>query len=151
MKIIDFERKGNVVRFYLGEKTKDWGWTNSNYKDYTGKTPEWLQPKDTYYGDDWNDRPYDCNAGRVYDEFIKGCKDVAFNFDDIVLEPCESRYSNRFSKEDMVTRKIPCLIVVTKKIIEKNKLNKIEANLLDYDDAIELFGVKKIYFGDELN
>ena len=31
MQIIDFKRKGNVVRFYLGEKTPDWGWTKSDY------------------------------------------------------------------------------------------------------------------------
>ncbi len=52
MKIIDFERKGNIVRFYLGEKTKDWGWTRPDYKDYDGKTPNWLKPCDKYYGDD---------------------------------------------------------------------------------------------------
>ena len=54
MKIIDFAKKGNIVRFYLGEKTEDWGWTNPEYKDYTGETPSWLKPKDTYYGDDWD-------------------------------------------------------------------------------------------------
>ena len=39
MKIIDFEKKGNVVRFYLGEKTEDWGWTRSDYT-INGKTPD---------------------------------------------------------------------------------------------------------------
>ena len=43
MKIIDYEIRGSCVRFYLG---KD---------DDTD-----------YHGDDWNDRPYDCNAGTVY-------------------------------------------------------------------------------------
>ena len=42
MRIIDFEKKGNAVRFYLGEQTESWGWTNPEYKDYTGKTPSWL-------------------------------------------------------------------------------------------------------------
>lgn len=42
MQIIDMEKKGNVVRFYLGENGKQWG-------------------------DDWNDAPYDCNAGTVYE------------------------------------------------------------------------------------
>ena len=79
MKIIDFEKKGNIVRFYLGEKTEDWGWTNPEYKDYTGETPSWLKPKDTYYGDDWDDAPYEHNAGQVYEEFIKGQKDIAFD------------------------------------------------------------------------
>ena len=52
MKIIDFERKGNVVRFYLGEKTEDWGWTRPDYKRSDGTTPDWLKPSDRYYGDD---------------------------------------------------------------------------------------------------
>lgn len=26
---------------------------------------------DDYYGDDWNDAPYDCNAGLVYSEFVE--------------------------------------------------------------------------------
>ena len=41
MKVIDFERKGNVIRFYLG---KD---------DLT----EW-------WGDDWNDTPYSLSQWR---------------------------------------------------------------------------------------
>ena len=48
MQIIDFEKKGNVGRFYLGDATKP------------------------YWGDDWYDRPYNTNASRVYDKFIKG-------------------------------------------------------------------------------
>lgn len=39
MKIIDFERKGNLVRFYLGDDD----------------LAEW-------WGDDWNDTPYEHNA-----------------------------------------------------------------------------------------
>ena len=42
MKIIDFDKKGNVVRFYLGP-------TNKN----------------DYWGDDWSDKPYEENAGSV--------------------------------------------------------------------------------------
>lgn len=87
MKIIDFERKGNVVRFYLGDN------------DCT-----------EYWGDDWNDKPYDCNAGEVYNEYILGYKDVYFNFDTIVLEPCNG--DEKYSKEDMKDRKVPCIIAI---------------------------------------
>ena len=46
LKIIDFEKKGNVVRFYYGKDSlKEW------------------------YGDDWDDRPYEHNAGEVYHRF----------------------------------------------------------------------------------
>ena len=47
-KIIDFERKGNIVRFYLGDVN------NSN----------------GYYGDDWDDVPYEHNAGKVYEQYV---------------------------------------------------------------------------------
>ena len=141
MKIIDFEKKGNVVRFYLGEKTEDWGWTRSDYA-INGKTPDWLKSSDTYYGDDWDDRPYEYNAGKVYAEFIKGYKDIAFNFDDLVLEPCCGTYNSSWCKDDMVARKVPCIIVVPKEVYKDS-----------WDDSFDIWvgadGIKKYYFGDE--
>ena len=44
MKIIDFEIKGNQVKFYLGSDNCD-----------------------NYWGDDWDDKPYEHNAGEPYD------------------------------------------------------------------------------------
>ena len=141
MKIIDFEKKGNVVRFYLGEKTEDWGWTRSDYT-INSKTPDWLKSSDTYYGDDWDDRPYEHNAGKVYAEFIKGYKDIAFNFDDLVLEPCCGTYNSSWCKDDMVARKVPCIIVVPKEVYKDS-----------WDDSFDIWvgadGIKKYYFGDE--
>ena len=81
MKIIDFEKKGNLVRFWLGD---------DNCTDY--------------WGDDWDDAPYDCNAGTVYDEFIKGYKDICFPFDWIVVEPCDGVCNCNYSKEDKIGR-----------------------------------------------
>ena len=141
MKIIDFEKKGNIVRFYLGEKTEDWGWTRPDYT-INGKTPDWLKPSDTYYGDDWDDRPYEHNASQVYAEFIKGYKDIAFNFDDLVLEPCCGTYNSSWCKYDMVARKVPCIIVVPKEVYKDS-----------WDDSFDIWveadGIKKYYFGDE--
>lgn len=143
MKIIDFEKKGNVVRFYLGEKTADWGWTNPEYKDYTGKTPNWLKPSDRYYGDDWDDKPYEHNAGTVYGEFIKGHKDIAFDFDDFVLEPCDGEWNSPWCKDDMAARRVPCIIVVPKLAVESSWNTDFKYWVAD--DC-----VKKYYFGDEL-
>ena len=42
MKLIDFERKGNLVRLYLGDDAN-------------------------FTGDDWDDYPYEHNASLVYD------------------------------------------------------------------------------------
>lgn len=123
MKIIDFERKGNVVRFYFGAD------------DLT----EW-------WGDDWDDVPYEHNAGRVYDEYVSGHKDVSFPFDSLVLEPCDGYLNSDYSKEDMVKRLVPCIVVVPKEIY-KNSCNI-------YNDSFGYWvganGIKKFYFGDEI-
>ena len=146
MKIIDFEKKGNVVRFYLGEKTEDWGWTNPDYT-FNGKKPEWLKPSDGYYGDDWDDAPYEHNAGQVYDEYIKGHKDIAFDFDDIVLEPCDGCTNSVWCKDAMRERKVPCIIVVPKEVW-------VEYTSSIYTDDFNYWlgndKIKKYYFGDEL-
>lgn len=123
MKIIDFERKGNVVRFYLGDDSLE----------------EW-------WGDDWNDCPYDCNAGTVYDRFVSGHKDVAFPFDAAVLEPCNCRATNcSFCKDDMVARLTPCVIVVPPDMLETDPYSD-----WNYDRWVGADGVQKFYFGDQM-
>lgn len=119
-KIIDFERKGNVVRFYLGA---------ADCNDY--------------WGDDWNDSPYDCNAGTVYDEYVVGVKDVAFPFDSLVLEPSSEWEGGNsyFSKENMKYRHIPCIIVVPAEVRGDSWKER-------FTDWIGADDVKKIYFGD---
>lgn len=119
MQIIDFEKKGNVVRFYLGDAT---------------------QP---YWGDDWNDAPYDCNAGTVYEKYIKGYKDIAFPFDALVLEPCDGAFNVNVTKEDMMHRLVPCIIVVP-----PEKYNDTWHD--SFWDWVGADGVQKYYFGDEL-
>ena len=118
MKIIDFARKGNVVRFFLGaDDLKDW------------------------HGDDWNDTPYEHNAGEVYDEFVSGHIDIAFAFDKLVLEPCDGVYNSDYCKDDMKARKVPCLIVVPAELAADSW----------YDDFAHWVGaavVLKFYFGD---
>lgn len=89
LRIIDFKKKGNVVRFYLGDKN--------------------LQE---YYGDDWEDVPYDCNAETVYREYITGSIDIAFPFDSYVLEPCNEYHGCVYCKDDMSNRNVPCIVYV---------------------------------------
>lgn len=121
MKIIDFERKGNIVRFYLGA---------DNCQDY--------------WGDDWNDTPYECNAGRVYERFVLDHKDVAFNFDDLVLEPCDGIWNSNYCKEDMKNRMVPCLIVVPAKMC-------IDSVCDSFEKWVCVDGIKKYYFGDMID
>jgi hypothetical protein len=90
MKIIDFEKKGNVVKFYLG--------------DYECND---------YWGDDWNDTPYEHNAGIVSNEFVKGTATVYFPFEYDVAEPSDDWHYNGnspFCKEDFKNKKAPCIV-----------------------------------------
>ena len=88
MKIIDFEHYGNVIRLYLG-----------------------ADDCEDYWGDDWNDAPYEHNAGRVYQEYIKGYVEFAFSLKYNIYEACDGYFNSPFSKEDMINRKIPCLTI----------------------------------------
>lgn len=116
--IIDFERKGNLIRFYLGENGKQWG-------------------------DDWDDAPYEHNADRVYDEYVKGQKVIVFHFDDLVLEPCCGVSNSSYSKEDMINRRVACIIVVPYEEIKKSGCCR-----QDFAYWATNENVKKIYFGD---
>jgi len=91
MKIIDFEVKGNIIRFALG---------NDNCDDY--------------WGDDWNDRPYEHNAGEVYGQYVEGYATIFVDFNYAVLTP-ESDWhyqgNSSFSKEDFKNNKAPCVVI----------------------------------------
>ena len=84
MRICDWETKGNVVRLYLCAA-----------EDY-----------DNIWGDDWNDVPYEHNAGRVYDEYITNTVDLYFSWNVDILEAendweyqCNSPYSKEIFKD----------------------------------------------------
>ena len=120
MQIIDFIRKGNVVRFLLGNASSD------------------------YWGDDWDDAPYDCNAGEVYDRYVKGHRDIIFPFDDLVLEPCDGAYGDTWvTKEDMKNRRVPCIIVVPKELYEDTYKDA-------FRDWVGADGIQKFFFGDTM-
>ena len=122
MKIIDFEKRGNVVRFFLGkDDLKEW------------------------WGDDWNDSPYEHNAGEVYGEYVSGYRDVAFDFDDIVVEPRDGECNSPYTKEDMIKRLVPCICVLKKEHQEKD--------IWWYDTFKRIVGhanAIKFYFGDKM-
>lgn len=117
--IVDFEKKGNVVRFYIGDTTAD------------------------YWGDDWDDTPYEHNAGRVYDRFVDHYIDIAFPYDCDVLEPQDDwhyRDNSPFCKEDFKLRKVPCVVVVRNNPDEWN--DNHFSQCCASEDAI------KFYYGD---
>lgn len=166
MKVIDVARKGNVLRFYLGEKTEKWGWTDESYKDSSGKRPDWLEKCDSYYGDDWDDVPFEHNAGSVYEWFVKGTKDVSYPFDTMIIEPNYGELNSSYSMDDLVARKAPRLLILSKEaqdaLYDAGKGHAVWAYDDSYSSAKEfiseweeknskkLEGVEEIYLGDEI-
>ncbi|GAI86033.1 unnamed protein product, partial [marine sediment metagenome] len=69
------------------------------------------------WGDDWDDAPYEHNAGKVYDEFIKGHCDIVFDFDCEVNELCEAlgETNTIYCKDDMKKRDTFCIRIVSLK------------------------------------
>lgn len=117
MKLIDFERKGNVIRFYIGAD------------DCTD-----------YRGDGWDDAPYEFNAGTVYEEYIKATVDVAVPFDCVVYEPADDGYNgSTWSKENMKEGKCPCIVVLADK--DNNYLGGT------FNDVLANKKAYPIYFG----
>ena len=124
MKIIDFYIKGNQVKFYVGA---------DNCKDY--------------WGDDWDDRPYEHNAGSVYDDFVLGYFVKNFDFDDIVTEPANGAYygNSHYSKEDMKNRKVPCVCVLPKEFVEPYTYYDSFYDIVTNENSI------KYFFGDKVD
>lgn len=90
MKIIDFIIYGNTFGLYLGEDSCN-----------------------DYWGDDWNDAPYEHNAGQVYKRYIQGYVEFTFPLKYDIYEACTGHFNSPFSKEDMKNRKVPCLTIST--------------------------------------
>lgn len=126
MKIIDFERKGNVVRFYLGDDDRE-----------------------DYWGDDWDDVSYEDNAERVYAEYVRGYKDMSFPFDALVMEPSSNEYASHYSKEDMKKRNVPCIIVIPEDIVLQNTKH---GGWIDdrFSHWVGSAHAKRFYFGDPM-
>lgn len=115
--LIDFEKKGNQLRLFFGED-----------KDY--------------YGDDWNDAPYQHNAGRVYERYIKDTAVLSFYYDDIVLEPADE-YNLDVSKDDFVEMKIPAFVVLR----VKDRKPGIHYTSYTFNQLLGMHNVFRFYFG----
>lgn len=85
-KILDFECFGNIVKLYLGGTVEG------------------------IYGDDWNDIPYEHNAGTVYDKFYTDTVEIAFPLSTQAYEPCFGYDNSPYCKNDFLFRKVPFLL-----------------------------------------
>ncbi len=88
MKIIDFHRKGNLVRFSMGR---------DDCNDYDRIC--------------WGNRPYDKYID-VYSKCEIGYVDICFPFNYSVAEPSYSDGSRSWSKYDMKHGIVPCIVAV---------------------------------------
>ena len=69
---------------------------------------------------------------------------LAFPFDSLVIEPCEGVLNSDWSKDDMIDRKVTCIIVVPKELADESWYGYDFAHWLGVD------GVQKYYFGDQM-
>lgn len=87
-KIIDFEIYGNQVKLFLGK---------NNVNDY--------------YGDDWDDYPYEHNAGRVYSRYVSSTYILNVPFKFSVFEPGDFATVDSYCMNDMKNGVIPAIIL----------------------------------------
>ena len=116
-KILDFECFGNIVKLYLGETVNG------------------------IYGDDWNDIPYEHNAGTVYDKFYTDTVEIAFPLSTQVYEPCFGYDNSPYCKKDFLFRKVPFLL-----------FGQLEESWRyhDFDELLEKVPtLHKLYIGDD--
>lgn len=124
-KVIDFERKGNTIRFYF-----------ASIKDNIEES----------WGDDWDDVPYEHNAGTVYNEYVEKVIDVFYPFDMVITEPQDDWHYNGnspYCKEDFKKRKAPCIVLY---------MPNDDDIFVDFEYS-KLIGndkATKIYYGDDL-
>ena len=119
MKILDFEIFGNIVKLYLGETVEG------------------------IFGDDWDDTPYEHNAGCVYDKFYNKTVELAFPLSITVFEPCYGYPNSPYCKNDMLFRKIPCLVFG--EVIDSWQYE-------NFDELLEKVPtLNKLYIGDNWN
>lgn len=126
--ICDWEKKGNLVRFYYCSEDK----------------------YEQVWGDDWDDAPYEHNAGPVYDKYYDGVIDICFAFHVEVLEAQDDwTYGGNspYSKEGFKDRLAPIIIAVIPKENER----------WAEDDYHQLIGadnsnrILKFYMGDDIH
>lgn len=123
MKVIDFDTKGNLLHLYFG--------SDGDFE---------------YHGDDWDDYPYEYNAGPVYDRFIQKEVDFVFPYEYNVLEAKDDwhyAHNSPYCKDDFKHEKAPC-VVVTK------AQDEYSCPASEYSEVIADKKSLQIYFNDSM-
>lgn len=90
--VCDWETKGNVVRLYCCDE----------------------DVYDEVWGDDWDDYPYEHNAGQVNDKYVSYIVDLAFNYDIMVMEAEKDYYyhgNSPYCKKDFKDKLAPIFVL----------------------------------------
>lgn len=122
--LVDFYKEGNVVQFIFGNRKQ----------------------ADESWGDDWDDRPYEHNAGTVYSEYVDKVIECAFPLQVVVAEPCDGYLNSTWSKQDMKKRIVPAVVTYEMTFDEY----RWEYECDSYAEVIGCDSAIKFYFGDSL-
>lgn len=109
LKICWIKNKGNYIRFYF-------------------------TTQDDYWGDDWNDAPWEDNAGDVYCEFVEYFVDVVVPFNYRVthnLNYCYNSHRSNVAIQDLVDNNAP-FIYITADCDEPEIYEKIKKNFCHF-------------------
>ena len=125
LKICWIKNKGNYIRFYF-------------------------TTQDDYWGDDWNDAPWEDNAGDVYSEFVEYFIDVVVPFYYKVthtLNDLYDPYNSNVAIADLVDNNAP-FIYVTADCYEPKTYEKIKKSFchFSFNESINSFREKAKYF-----
>lgn len=120
VKLVDFMMFGNVVRFYYSDDI---------YIDH-------------WWGDDWDDCPYEHNAGEVYPEYFDGYIELAFPSSYVVNEACVGHLNSPYSKQDMQEKRVP--MVAARRFAKDDWSGRSSAeysfaNVLGYADTLVFY------------
>ena len=106
------------------------------------------------FGDDWNDTPYECNAGIVGDRFEDVEIVIRPHTDISVTYPHEGHCNSSWCRNDMKTGIVPLAVTVPDDVAERYGDDWRVENGGGYGNSYECIvgmkGTNRVYFGDLL-
>lgn len=106
------------------------------------------------FGDDWNDTPYECNAGIVGDRFEDVEIVIRPHTDISVTYPHEGHCNSSWCRNDMKTGIVPLAVTVPDDVAERYGDDWRVENGGGYGNSYECIvgmkGTSRVYFGDLL-
>ena len=106
------------------------------------------------FGDDWNDTPYEHNAGIVSDRFEDVIITVRKHGELSVVYPSDGHCNSDWCRDDMKTGIVPIAVTVSDSVAERYgddwRLTIGYDGEVCYEYVVGMKGANRIYFGDML-